>query len=152
MKYKITKVYKKEGVSKSDKPYTKINIQTEEKGDVWLSAFATNTSLNWNTGDEVDLEVTEKEFQGKTYFEYKILSEGNSPDDRLERLEKRMKEFELSMIQKFADLKSDLTIDVTGAFQTNKEFEKMNKDYPVKSEMDSLVEVMQSTEGDEIPF
>lgn len=152
MKYKITKIYKKDGVSKSGNPWSKINIQTEEKGEEWLSGFATNTSLAWQVGDEVDLEVTTREYEGKIYYDYKIIPDANNPEDRLAKLEKRMKEFELSMTQKFADLKADLVLETTGAFQTTKDYEKMNKDYPVKSEMDSLVEAMQGTETDDIPF
>lgn len=152
MKYTITKIFKKDGVSKSGKEYTKLSIQTKEKEDVWLSGFANSTSLTWKEGDIVDLELTEREYEGKVYFDYKILSSNNSLDEKVERLEKRMKEFELSMISKFADLKSDLLLETKGTFQTEKEYEKMNNDYPVKDEMSDLVDEMKAQNDDDIPF
>ena len=78
-KYTLTQVYRtdkdKDGkplVSKTGKAYAKCNIKVEEHGDKWLSGFGNAGNQAWVAGDQVQLMVSEKEFNGSVYLQYEV--------------------------------------------------------------------------------
>lgn len=76
MQLTLTKVIKrdtdKQGnalISKQGKPYARASIQTTEYGSEWLGGF-------WNAslveGAKIEAEVTDREYNGKTYKDFKM--------------------------------------------------------------------------------
>lgn len=75
MKIKIEKLYRndkdKDGkplMSRQGKPYSKINIIADEK---MYSGFSGKWNESWKVGDEVEVEVEEAVYNGKTYYNLK---------------------------------------------------------------------------------
>ena len=75
MKLKIDELYvndkDKNGnpfVSKDGKPFKKVAIKYDGE---WYSGFYNKTVASWKVGDEVEVEVEEKEFNGKVYKNFK---------------------------------------------------------------------------------
>lgn len=86
----ITKVFRKQETSKDGKPYTRLAIKTQERGDRYLSGFGNKWNENWKEGDVVEIEVTEataKDKQGRPYLNFRSVS-------KLELLEKRIEALE----------------------------------------------------------
>lgn len=121
MEYKITRIFKKTGTKENGDTWCKINIQTEQTGADWLSAFATNTSEKWKVGDVVKLNLSEREYQGKKYYDYSIVKEEKSDlEKRVEKLEKDRENF-------LAEMKHAIILDLTGKFMTDADFEAWQK-------------------------
>lgn len=66
MKYTITNVRRyskdKDGnplKTKTGKPYERVNIQVQEHGDKWISGFGNSRNKNWQSGEEVEIDVKE---------------------------------------------------------------------------------------------
>jgi hypothetical protein len=75
MKIKIEKLYRndkdKNGnplMSRTGKPYSKISITADEK---MYSGFAGKWNETWKIGDEIDVEIEEAQYNGKTYYNIK---------------------------------------------------------------------------------
>lgn len=74
-------------ISKQGKPYTRMSIKVESRGDRYLSGFANAGNASWKPGDEVDIVITEaqaKDKNGQPYLNFSqpkpadIASEGIS--------------------------------------------------------------------------
>jgi hypothetical protein len=50
----------------------KLAIQVEEKPDLWLWGFYNITNSRWEKGDQVEIEITSREFNGKTYHDFRM--------------------------------------------------------------------------------
>lgn|SRR3990167_7055693 len=90
MKETITKIHRatadKNGqpyTTQDGRPYTRLALQTKEHGANWLSGFGNNYNQNWREGDQVEIEVTTVEKEGKHYLNFRGLG-------KLELLEKRV--------------------------------------------------------------
>lgn len=59
MKVKLTRLSRKDKVSKAGKPFVSLGIRTEEHGERWLSGFGSADNKDWKAGDEVEIEVVE---------------------------------------------------------------------------------------------
>lgn len=72
-KQKLTWIKSEEKTSKAGKKFTSVSIKTDRYGDRFLSGFGSKENRDWKVGDEVELIVTEKEYNGKSYlnFEHK---------------------------------------------------------------------------------
>lgn len=57
-KVKLTKVFRKQKVSKNGKMYNSISIKTDEYGDQLLGGFGNNENNKWKEGDVVEITVT----------------------------------------------------------------------------------------------
>ena len=75
MKLKIEKLYRndkdKNGnplINKQGKPYSKINVVADEK---FYSGFSGKWNESWKVGDEVEVEVEETQYNGKTFYNIK---------------------------------------------------------------------------------
>jgi hypothetical protein len=55
-------------VNKQGKPFTKILLDTTDGRT--MSGFKNQSSANWEEGMEVDVEVSEREYNGKTYLNF----------------------------------------------------------------------------------
>lgn len=79
MQVQITELEVKNGVSpKTNKAYSKVIIKTNVHGNEWLSAFQDSENRNWRVGDVVDIEVTPREYNGKTYLDYSPVKKENT--------------------------------------------------------------------------
>lgn len=90
MKVTLTRVARADKEIKG-KVVPTIGIQTKEHGDKWLNSFKLKGTENWKDYDVVDIEVTEKEVNGKIYLNFNP-AEPIDPrvDARLARLEKEV--------------------------------------------------------------
>lgn len=136
-KIKITKITQtdkdKEGNQLTNKfgPYFRIGLQTEQHGTKWLSGFS-KSKLDWQVGQEVDIEVTEN----GQYLNFSIPKKNDLLEDRVSNIEKTLSDFKKEMETKFVQLKADLVLETTGKFQTTKDYNKMNEDYGTIPEPD----------------
>lgn len=74
--------------NKQGKPYTRVLIDTVDGRT--MSGFKNQTTANWEEGMEVEVEVQEREYNGKTYYNFNTpkqapvdLSEVNNKLDRI---------------------------------------------------------------------
>ena len=91
-KYKLTKITRytndKAGQplkTKDGRPYTRVNIQTAQHGQSWISGFGSNTNVDWKEGDEVELVIDTKKVGDKEYLNF---SEPKKIDEVNEKMEK----------------------------------------------------------------
>jgi len=84
MKLTITKVVKNDTnkagdayISKAGKPYSRASIKTAEYGDVWLGGFWSDALKE---GSTIEAEITEREYNGKTYKDFKIAKKTEQKD------------------------------------------------------------------------
>lgn len=62
-------------VNKQGKPFTRLTIKVESKGDRYISGFANEGNKNWRVGDEVDIIITESKTldkNGKPYLNFSL--------------------------------------------------------------------------------
>lgn len=118
MKIKITYVQHFDK-DKTGKPYTNANgafkkclIKCEEKGDQYISMYGSKTTESWKVGDLVDVEIEEKNVNGKIYLNGKVPSSGNtfelarrlgSLEGRVEVMQKEIDALKEEMKKKSAD-------------------------------------------------
>lgn len=55
--------------TKTGKPFTSLSIKS---GNDWYSGFGNQENANWKNGDVVDVIVSSKEWQGKTYLNFEM--------------------------------------------------------------------------------
>jgi hypothetical protein len=65
---KLTYVKRDQKTSKAGKPYTSLSIKTEQHGDRFINGFGNKENEGWKVGDEVEVNVSEKEYNGKMYL------------------------------------------------------------------------------------
>lgn len=85
-------------VTKNGKPYMRVRIQTEFKGEsIWASGFDFDGySRDWKIGDELDLEIIQNgEYDGKLQYDFSRSKEEEKRNTFLE-FDKRTTEFELN--------------------------------------------------------
>lgn len=82
MKLTITKVVKNDTnkagdpyIGKNGRPYSRASIKTTEYGDVWLGGF---WSVELQDGASIEAEVTEREYNGKMYKDFKLAKKADS--------------------------------------------------------------------------
>lgn len=87
---KIAKSGKNEG-----KEYTSISIKVEGRG-AWLNGFGAKSNEHWQKGDEIEVDIESKEWNGKTYYNIKNPSskisqeDFNALGDRVQALEREI--------------------------------------------------------------
>ncbi len=59
-------------LDKNQRPFYRVSMKVENN-DNYLSGFAYSTDAmrKWKVGDEVDIEITPKDINGKTYYNFK---------------------------------------------------------------------------------
>lgn len=75
--------------SASGKTYTPLTIKLEEYGNEFINGFSNFTTDKWQVGDNVELEITEKEYNGKMYKNFKTTRSGVS-SQALEEINKKL--------------------------------------------------------------
>lgn len=118
MKIKLTYVQHFDK-DKTGKPYTnergafkKCLIKCEEKGDQYISMFGSQTTESWKIGDVVEVEITEKVFNGKVYLNGKLPSSGGfelakrigTLESKVEVMQKEVDALKEEMKKKSADI------------------------------------------------
>jgi len=144
MRYKLTKVYLTKKGDTHPKTlkvaeYDKMSVQTEQTGTDWIGMFDPPQEVRvWQVGNEVEFEITENgNFKNFT------------PVTEVQKLAKKIAEIEKSWESKFAELKADLVLEVTGKFQTKKDYDNMvNNPHPLETKVDDTGAV----NPEDIPF
>lgn len=87
---KITdKNYKDFFSEKTQKNYTKCSIK-DENGR-WISGFKSDATDMWNVGDEIEIEITENNYNGKTYYNFKSPTKTDLLESRVIHIENILK-------------------------------------------------------------
>lgn len=75
----IDAVFHKDKVSQAGKPFVSCLIKTKDTNgnEVLLSGFGNQTTKSWVKGQTVDLTITAKESNGKTYYNFADVPERN---------------------------------------------------------------------------
>lgn len=60
MQVTITKISRKDRVSKAGKPFVSLGIMTKQHEERWLSGFDGPETKDWKIGDTVEIDVAEK--------------------------------------------------------------------------------------------
>jgi hypothetical protein len=100
-KITVTQVYstnqKKDGTplinAKTNKPYWRVGIKATQYGDMWLNGFLFNDGKDLQ-GKEIEVEITEEEFNGKTQKRFKLPSKGRVNSEEVEKLKDRLAKLE----------------------------------------------------------
>lgn len=120
-------------------------------GGEWYSGYFNEVTSKWTVGQEVEVTVTSKEKDGKTYKNFVLPKSVDLATDRIAKAEGRIMTLELSFERKFEELKakikSDLMLELGGKVQTDADFEQYSKPHPMSSNpLDGIAP------DDEIPF
>ena len=96
-KIKIGYIKREQKIAKSGKnkggEYTSISIKVEGS-ESWLNGFGTKSNEDWQKGDEIEVDIESKEWNGKTYYNIKNPSgkisqeDFNALSDRVQTLER----------------------------------------------------------------
>lgn len=87
-------------VSKQGKPYTRLSIKVESKGERYISGFGNQGNADWKVGDEVDITITEsdaKDKTGKPYLNFSQPKKEDKIDDKLELILNKLTGIQLSL-------------------------------------------------------
>lgn len=75
--------------TKQGKPYTRLSIKVESKGDRFISGFGNQTNSEWQVGDEVDIVITEaeaKDKEGRPYLNFSMPKPGSIDSEKLQEI------------------------------------------------------------------
>lgn len=82
-------------MGKNGKPYEKVSIKALEYGDEFIGGFGGEWNKDWKEGDQVTLDITESEWNGKKYKNFArvnmtdhLMAMFNNLNSRVELLEK----------------------------------------------------------------
>lgn len=107
-------------------PYVRVVLSTADYPTKDISVFA-KTTVDWQVGQEIELDVTEN----GQYLNGKIPKKEDLAVSGVQELEKRVKKLEETLTTKLAELKADLTLELTGKVATNKDYKEYTKPHPL---------------------
>lgn len=110
--------------------FTSQSVFTKEFPNVYIGGEA-SISKDWKVGDVVEVVISEKEKNGKIYKNFSLPKKVDLATDRIAKLESRVMTLELSFERKFAEMKSDLCLELTGKVQTEKDYKEYSKPHPM---------------------
>lgn len=88
-------------IGRNGKPFKKVAIKV---GDQWFSGFGNYITETYQAGDTVMIEVSEREYNGKIYYDFK-------PAGKLELLEMRIEKLE-ELVKKLGYVTNEVKQDV----------------------------------------
>lgn len=96
--------------TKDGRPYTRMSIKVDSKGDRYVSGFGTSENAGWKVGDEVDITIVEaaaKDKNGRPYLNFSMPKKEDKIDDKLEMILNRIVsiKLELAAIRSFVEPK-----------------------------------------------
>lgn len=60
--------------------FWRVGIKTEQHEDQWLNGF-TKYEPKWEVGDEIDIEVTTEEFNGKEQLKFRVAKKDEAVEE-----------------------------------------------------------------------
>lgn len=105
--------------AKTGKPFTSLSIKTKEHGDQFLSGFGNKDNAHWSEGQQVEIEVTEVEKDGKKYLNFVTPKKGEVSSELLKQVFDNTE----MILNRLVGLKIDI--------ETIKAAQHPKKDYPV---------------------
>lgn len=88
-------------ISKQGKPYTRMTLKVESKGERYISGFGNQSNADWAMGDEVDIVIAEsatKDKTGKPYLNFSQPKKNEYPtDEKLETVLNKLVGIQLSI-------------------------------------------------------
>lgn len=132
MKVTLDKIFRKEKEGSKGK-YISVGLKTPQYPDKWINGFEDDTTKHWKDGDEVEIELIEKDgyLNFKTVGVYigDAISKGTQLDRIEQKLNELLKYFESNRM--YIEAK-----DKSYPYPSLKEAQIMNKEIPT-SEMNS---------------
>lgn len=114
---------------KNGKPYTRLSIKTKEHGEQWLSGFDSKDTAQWSEGQQVEIEVTEVEKDGKKYLNFVTPKKGG------DELLKQIFDNTEMILNRLVGLKIDIET-IKAAQQPKKEYPPNDGEVPFEEEPD----------------
>jgi len=87
MKLQLSAVKNEERTSKNGKPYTACSINANGE---WYNGFGSQVTKGWKSGDEIEVEVYEEEFNGKMYKKFKAPKDTDALKSSIDLLAKEV--------------------------------------------------------------
>lgn len=106
-------------------PYTKLSFKCKEHGDKYIGGFGNKENEGWQIGDVVEVIIKEN----GQYLNFEMPKKEDINNERIETLEKRISDLEKRFDMKWAELQTNLTLEKTGKFTTDKEYNRIKNDY-----------------------
>lgn len=75
--------------TRDGRPYTRMSIKVESKGDKYVSGFGSKDNSDWKVGDEVDILIVESDKtdkNGQPYLNFSITKKEDKVDEKLEQI------------------------------------------------------------------
>ncbi len=82
----------------SGKAYVSCNIKAVDGN--WYSGFGNKVTTQWASGDTIEIDVEEKNVNGKVFLNFKTLDKASVSDELVGRVEKLEKALELLLKDK----------------------------------------------------
>lgn len=100
----ITKIFTKEAVSKTGKPYTSMSIKANEYGEKWISGFKGKENANWKEGDKVEVIIDKKQGTDKNgnpteYLNYSVPKAEDKTKEDLMKISLQLSHIKLVLAQ-----------------------------------------------------
>lgn len=119
-------------MSKQGKPYTRLSIKVESKGDRFISGFGNQANADWKVGDDVDITITEaeaKDKEGRPYLNFSQPKPGSLDTEKIDRILENTE----TILNRFVEFRIDL--ETIKGYMTPK-----RKDYPQESNVTAFDE------------
>ncbi len=130
-------------------PYTKLSFKCKEYGDKYVGGFGNKANESWKQGDTVEVIIKEN----GQYLNFEMPKEVDMATERITKLEARVTTLDLSLERRvrelFSELKSDLVLELTGKFQTTKDYERSQEPHPILQSSNPLDGV---APDEDVPF
>ena len=86
MKLTITKITRTQKISKSNKNYVSIGLQTKEYPNQWINGFGNKSNEYWKEGDVIAVKLIEDEWNGKKQLKFEQINEHEEVMDMLNKI------------------------------------------------------------------
>jgi len=122
MQLQIEKIYRNTGISKNGNQYTTVDVYAD--GTKYTAFDYNGESKNWNEGQTINVEVEEKEWNGKTQYNIVFPKKGGGLGLRLQAIEDR-----LAKVENHLGLPTNGTLDVRPKKETDFKLKEVTNEF-----------------------
>jgi len=83
---RLTRISRSDKTSKAGKPYVSLGIQCDKYGDQWINGFGGQENADWKEGDEVEVTIEKKTFNGKEYLNFTTPKKADKIQEELTKI------------------------------------------------------------------
>ena len=139
----LTFVRRENKIAKSGKPYVSVSIKAQEveQGNVYINGFERNENKAWKVGDKINVELSQKEYNGKLYWNFEMPKEEKASTNNGVLLDQKLAPINRKLDAIIEHLAGNTRLPKGGTF--DKKFER---------EMDGVYEIGKANNPDEQPL